>query len=83
MAITVAKVTYSLKPETVSRVEELALKWKVPKSEVIHRAINQASLNESLAEKPLSPLEALKRLQKTGIASPTAKKANSESRRSE
>jgi predicted transcriptional regulator len=81
MAITVAKVTYSLKPETVHRVEELALKWNVPKSEVIRRAIHQASLNDALAEKPVTPLQALKRLQKSGLTAAAAEKSNTAIRR--
>jgi len=35
MAVTTSKVTYSLKPETVDRVQELATAWGVPKSEVL------------------------------------------------
>ncbi len=42
MAITTCKVTYSLRPETVDRVQELATQWGVPKSEVIRRVVEQA-----------------------------------------
>ncbi len=39
MAVTTSKVTYSLKPQTVDRVQELATAWGIPKSEVIRRAV--------------------------------------------
>jgi hypothetical protein len=80
MAITVAKVTYSLKPETVGKVEELAVKWGVPKSEVIHRAVIKAALDEDLPKSP-NPLQALDWLQKNGITPAAAEKFNAELRR--
>jgi hypothetical protein len=54
MAITTCKVTYSLRPETVDRVQELALKWGVPKSEVIRRVVETADLLKS-QKKVLTP----------------------------
>jgi hypothetical protein len=80
MAITTSKVTYSLKPQTVDRVEELAIKWGVPKSEVINRAIDRMADNESGAEVKLTPLQALERLQKNGISPQVAAKWNTEIR---
>lgn len=73
MAITTAKVTYSLKPETVLRIEELAVKWGVPKSEVVRRAVEHAGQGET-AEKVPTPLEALAWLQKNGISRTAANK---------
>jgi hypothetical protein len=80
MAVTVNKVTYSLKPETVNRVEELAVKWGVPKSEVIRRAIDQVARGERLTPK-LTPLQALNELQTfAGIPQKQAEKFNREVR---
>jgi len=85
MAITTSKVTYSLKPETVDRVQELATAWGVPKSEIIRRAVDKMPLKLSLetpVEKKVStPLEALDWLQKNGISSAAARKYNAEIRR--
>jgi len=76
MAITTSKVTYSLKPETVDRVQELATAWGVPKSEVIRRAVDQ--LGRLGNEKIPTPLEALEWLQKNGISREVAEKWNKE-----
>ena len=85
MAVTTSKVTYSLKPETVDRVQELATAWGVPKSEIIRRAVDKMPLKLSLetpVEKKVStPLEALDWLQKNGISSAAARKYNAEIRR--
>jgi predicted transcriptional regulator len=71
MAITTTcKVTYSLKPSTVARVQELATEWGVPKSEVIRRAIEQAQ--SFPAKKVKTPLEALESLRKNGISAAAA-----------
>ncbi len=73
MAITTSKVTYSLKPETVDRVQELATRWGVPKSEVIRRAVDLAS--ESAPKTAArTPLEALEWLQKNGVSGKAAAK---------
>jgi hypothetical protein len=81
MAVTTSKVTYSLKPETVDRVQELATAWGVPKSEVIRRAIAKLPQELPAEEKVLTPLEALDRLQKNGISSRAAAKYIAEIRR--
>ena len=75
MAITPAcKVTYSLRPETVAQVEELAVKWGVPKSEVIRRAVHGINQGNVVVSK-LTPLEALKELQNhAGLTKAKAKK---------
>jgi hypothetical protein len=64
MAITHVKVTYSVQPGTAQRVQELATKWGVPKSEVIRRAVEGAEQRE-LVKPRLTPMEALKRLMST------------------
>jgi predicted transcriptional regulator len=82
MAITTSKVTYSLKPETVDRVQELSLAWGVPKSEVIRRAIDKAVAEKSKPEKKETPLEIFLRLQKSGSVTPEAEtKFNADVRR--
>jgi len=73
MAVTTTcKVTYSLKPSTVARVQELATQWGIPKSEVIRRIIDNASMVDLAEKKVLTPLEALDRLQKNGIPAEAA-----------
>jgi hypothetical protein len=64
MAITHVKVTYSVQPQTASRVQELSTRWGVPKSEVIRRAIDQASRQEMVSPR-LTPMQALTRLMAT------------------
>ena len=66
MAVTTSKVTYSLKPETVDRVLELATAWGVPKSEVIRRAVDNAAKEKPVMEKKETPLEIFLRIQRTG-----------------
>lgn len=61
MAVTTNKSTYSLDVESVRRLEELARRWGVPKSEVLRRAIRIAAKEERLDES--SKLAALDRLQ--------------------
>ena len=61
MAVTTIKSTYSLDVESVRRLEELARRWGVPKSEVLRRAIRIAAKEERLDES--SKLAALDRLQ--------------------
>ena len=82
MAVTTSKVTYSLKPETVDRVQELAAAWGVPKSEVIRRAVDSLNL-ESSARKKETPLEVFERIQRegTGISPRVAAKWCAEIRR--
>jgi hypothetical protein len=80
MAITTAKVTYSLKPETVLRIEELAVKWGVPKSEVVRRAVEGVNSYE-LERKKMTPLEALEELARNPIPHKVAMKWKADIRR--
>lgn len=79
MAITTTcKVTYSLKPETAARVQELAMKWGVPKSEVIRRAVHDLDYSDGPPLRP-TPLEALRELQsQAGLTREKARKFNEE-----
>ena len=81
MAITTTcKATYSLKPETAARVQELAAKWGVSKSEVIRRAVHDLDYGDGPPVK-MTPLEALKKLQaQDGLTKMKAKKFNDEIR---
>ncbi|MCE0522059.1 MAG: ribbon-helix-helix protein, CopG family [Methylacidiphilales bacterium] len=78
MAITTSKVTYSLKPETVDRVQELATLWGVPKSEVIRRAVDQLEPPGKEEKKACTPLEALEWFRTNGISAEAAAKWNAE-----
>jgi hypothetical protein len=81
MAVT-TKVTYSLTPGTVGRVQELALQWGVPRSEVIRRAVDQLLIEEIHPRKKETPLEIFLRMQKSdGISPAAAAKFNEEVRR--
>ena len=81
MAIT-TKVTYSLKPGTVERVQELAVQWGVPRSEVVRRAIDKLVIEELTPRKQETPLEVFLRMQKSdGISPAAAAKFNAEVRR--
>jgi hypothetical protein len=64
MAITHVKVTYSVQPYTAQRIQELATKWGVPKSEVIRRAVDGASRGDAILPH-LTPVQALDRLSST------------------
>jgi len=68
MAVTTSKVTYSLKPETVDRVQELARAWGIPKSEVVRRAVE--SLDADAAPRKETPLEILERIEREGTGIP-------------
>jgi predicted DNA-binding protein len=81
MAVITCKVTYSLRPETVNRVEELATAWGIAKSEVIRRIVDKAPILKPVEDRVLSPLEALDRLQKNGISAAAATRYNVEIRR--
>jgi len=78
MAVTTSKVTYSLKPETVDRVEELAAAWGVPKSEVIRRAVDWIGPLGNEKPKVRTPLEALEWFRHNGISAKAAAKWNAE-----
>lgn len=82
MAITTSKVTYSLKPHTVDRVQELAIKWGVPKSEVINRLVDRAATEEPVEVKKETPLEIFERIQRSGkgVSPEAAEKFNAEVR---
>jgi Arc/MetJ-type ribon-helix-helix transcriptional regulator len=81
MAVTTSKVTYSLKPQTVDRVQELATAWGIPKSEVIRRAVE--SLEAKSVPRKETPLEIFERIQRegTGISASAAEKFMREVRR--
>jgi len=81
MAVTTSKVTYSLKPQTVDRVQELATAWGIPKSEVIRRAVE--SLDAKAIPRKETPLEIFERIQRegTGISPAAAEKFMREVRR--
>jgi hypothetical protein len=81
MAITTTKVTYSLNPQTVEHVQELATAWGVPKSEVVRRVVDDAVI-EKLYGRKETPLEAFRRLRKSGrgLSVAAAKKFNAEVR---
>jgi len=83
MAVTTSKVTYSLKPETVDRVQELATAWGVPKSEVIRRAVDKAAAEEPVSKKKETPLEIFLRIQRegSGLSPEVAAKWSAEIRR--
>jgi ribbon-helix-helix CopG family protein len=66
VASAMIKSTYSLDLETVRKVELLAARWKVSKSEVLRRAVAVADKAPAVDEKKVSdltPLEALHKLQ--------------------
>jgi len=67
MASAMIKSTYSLDPETIRKVERLANKWKVSKSEVLRRAV-AATKDESPED--LTPMEALRKVQEELNLSP-------------
>lgn len=57
------KSTFSLDAESIERLQALARKWQVPKTEVVRRALQQASANESTLS-PEQKIATLHRLQK-------------------
>jgi hypothetical protein len=83
MAITTScKVTYSLRAETVARVQELATQWGIPKSEVIRRVVDEVKVDDFSSPR-LTPLQALQELQtKAGITKAQGKKFKEEIRAS-
>ena len=60
MAIPKVKGTYSLDVETVRRLEEVARRWGVSKSEALRRAIDSAARQQVPA--PSRPLEVFRGL---------------------
>jgi hypothetical protein len=63
MARTSVKSTYSLDVETIHKLDQLAARWRVSKSEVLRRAIELVA-RDQLDEGPF-PLQALDELQKS------------------
>jgi hypothetical protein len=63
MARTSIKSTYALDVETIRKLERVAARWKVSKSEVLRRAIDVVA-RDQLGPAP-SPLQALDELQKS------------------
>ncbi len=70
MARTSVKSTYALDVETIRKLERVAARWRVSKSEVLRRAIDAVD-REQAAGAP-SPLEALDELQKGLKLSPSS-----------
>ena len=67
------KVTYSVDPLTVLEIRDLAEVWGVPRSEAIRRAVHAAAMRpEAVAQRPLTPEEALGKLQEEPRLSPAA-----------
>jgi predicted transcriptional regulator len=63
MARTSVKSTYSLDVETIRKLDRIAARWRVSKSEVLRRAIEVVA-RDQLEDVP-SPLQALDELQKS------------------
>ncbi|BCS35950.1 hypothetical protein TBR22_A51850 [Luteitalea sp. TBR-22] len=59
MAITSVRTTYSLDEDTIGRIEQLARRWNVSKSEVLRRAVRMADEQSAASDR----LAALKELQ--------------------
>jgi predicted transcriptional regulator len=62
VAVPKIKSTYALDPETVQRLEHMARRWGVSKSEVLRRAIRAAASESSeVATDAVSALDELQR----------------------
>ena len=68
MAAQTVKTTYALDVETVRRLDDLARRWNVSRSEALRRAIRTASV-ETDAE-ALTPIQALDRVQRSLCLAP-------------
>jgi hypothetical protein len=68
MATHTVKTTYALDVETVRTLDDLARRWNVSKSEALRRAI-RASSAQAPGE-PLTPVQALDRLQESLALTP-------------
>jgi hypothetical protein len=62
MARTTIKGTYSLDPETVRLLNQLARQWRVSKSEALRRSIRSAAANPSADTQSAALLTALDQL---------------------
>ena len=85
MAITTIRTTYALDVETVRRLEEMARRWGVSKSEALRRAVRTAARQP--LEEGVSALGALRELQQSlglspGSARSWARRARAERRAS-
>ena len=69
MARTVVKVTYSLAPSVVDRLERLAETWQVSKSEAVSRAIAAAADASPPPDEVAESLAALRTLQQSANVS--------------
>lgn len=56
------KSTYSLDPETLERLERLARRWQVSKTEVIRRAVAKVDSGVPSADERIAALHELQRL---------------------
>lgn len=63
MASPSIKSTYTLDVDTIRKLERLAARWRVPKSEVLRRAIDKAAREDTAIS--ATPLDALKKLQQS------------------
>ena len=80
MARTAIKSTYALDVETVRKLDQLAARWQVSKSEVLRRAIKSAGSEDF--RPPLKPLEAFRKLQQSlKLTNPQIEKWTREVRR--
>ena len=72
MAVTTIKSTYALDVESIRRLETLAQRWNVSKSEVLRRAIRvvaiDGSLGDGVALGALDRLQASLRSRKVNLA---------------
>lgn len=57
------KSTYTLDVDTIRKLERLAARWRVSKSEALRRAIDEAAREDGAFS--ATPLESLKRLQQS------------------
>jgi predicted transcriptional regulator len=57
------KSTFSLDEESIAKLQRLARKWQVSKTEVLRRALHQAAQREA-AHSPEAKIATLHRLQK-------------------
>jgi predicted transcriptional regulator len=66
MAYTLTRTSMALDPFTLEVLDSLAKKWRVPKAEVMRRAVRQMKELDDLKEQSPKPLQALDWLQNGG-----------------
>ena len=71
MATTMIRSTYALDVETVRRLDAIARRWNVSKSEALRRAIRGAAENGA-GNDALTALDALQKSMQFGADAPTA-----------